>query len=416
MTARLANLPANMRLAFDVAPLAQERFTGIANVVYQLLCYFRSVDHDRIVPFDHAFIPDHPIVNELIEAKSGTVLKSWRDVRANRSTVYDLVASSPDEIFLGLFGSVKTVRDLFPFQAQIVYDLTVLITPECHSVGTIKHHGPAIDRDLQSNDLSICISNATRDDIVTYLGYPAHKTVVVVPGVDPPLDLSDRLRAFDERYSVEPYLIVVGTIEPRKNIPLVLELFREHPKAVAGLRAVFVGGDGWGPPFATLVREAGVQDLHASGRIQHLGYVSDFEREVLLRKAELLVFPSVYEGFGLPVLEALNVGCPVAASMSSAIPEAGGHVAYYFDPMDVESLAGALCRLRSDLGADREALRRRCIEHASRFSWQRFCREVEAALCAAAIAKIEQAGRSSQRGAARRVAEPRETLLRSFKR
>jgi glycosyltransferase involved in cell wall biosynthesis len=409
MTARLADLPPHVRLAFDITPLSLERFTGISNVVYRLLCHFRSTYQDRIDLFDSGFILSDPIVNEVIEAKSGAVLRSPHGLRLRHSTVYGLIASSPDELFLGLFGCAKTVRDVFQFEAQIIYDLTVLVTPECHSVSTIEHHGSAIERDLHSNDLSICISRATRDDIVTYLDFPVHKTVVVPLGVDPPIDISDRLRAFDERFAVEPYLIVVGTIEPRKNVPLVLELFRKHPEAVAGLRAVFVGLDKWGPPFSELVKEAGVQDLVASKRILHFGYVSDFEREVLLRKAEFLIFPSLYEGFGLPILEALNVGCPVAASMSSSIPEAGGSAAYYFDPLDLKSLAGAVQRLRRDLATDREIVRQRCIDRVAQFSWKRFCREVEAAICQSAIAKIEAAKPSLQRGPALRVATPRES-------
>jgi glycosyltransferase involved in cell wall biosynthesis len=167
---------------------------------------------------------------------------------------------------------------------------------------------------------------------------------------------------------------------------------REHPECVDGLLALFVGPYGWGPGFQSLVGEAGVEDMLAKGRIRYLGYVSDFEREVLLRKAEFLVFASFYEGFGLPVLEALRLGCPVVASFSSSIPEAGGGAAYYFDPFDMRSLTKAIARVRAALAADPTGLRERGRAHASQFGWDRFCTAVEAAICGTAAAKLKLKG------------------------
>jgi glycosyltransferase involved in cell wall biosynthesis len=189
--------------------------------------------------------------------------------------------------------------------------------------------------------------------------------------------------------AIEPYFIVLNTIEPRKNIPLVLRMLRDHPECVDGLLALFVGPYGWGPSFQALVTESGVEDMVAKRRIRYLGFVSDFEREVLLRKAEFLVFASFYEGFGLPVLEALRLGCPVVASFSSSIPEAGGSAACYFDPFDVRSLTDAVTRVRAELAVDPTSLRERGRAHASQFGWDRYCVAVEAAICSAAVAKLE---------------------------
>jgi glycosyltransferase involved in cell wall biosynthesis len=384
MSLRFADLPPHVQLAFDISPLGVPRFTGMSTVVAKLLAHFRSACGGRLHAFSCGVLVPEAIIGEVLGSASGVALG---EIKGGRS-VCSLVAERPDQTFLGLFGGVKTVDDLFPFEAQVVYDLTIMLTPECHTRGAINHHLGALERDSMSNDLSICISNATRDDVITYLGVPPQSAIVIRPGVDPPRNIESQLLSFDERYKVEPYFIVLNTIEPRKNIPLVLKMMREHAACVDGLLAVFVGHHGWGPSFGELITEAGVTDMFASGRIRHLGYVNDLEREILLRKAEFLVYPSFYEGFGLPVVEALRVGCPVVSSFSSSLPEAGGDAACYFDPFDVASLADAIARMRADLAADAARVRQRGQAHAAQFGWDRFCADVEAAVCRAAVVKL----------------------------
>ncbi|HLH97595.1 MAG TPA: glycosyltransferase family 1 protein [Xanthobacteraceae bacterium] len=384
MSYRFADLPPHIQVAFDISPLGEIRFTGISNVVAKLLAHLRSVCGGRLHAFSCGVVVPEAVISEVLASASGVALREFKGGRS----VFSLVAERPDQTFLGLFGGVKTVNNLFPFEAQIVYDLTILLTRECHSRGAMDHHLGALERDSTSNDLSICISNATRDDFITYLGVAPQSAIVIPPGVDPPRNIESQLRSFDERYKVEPYFIVLNTIEPRKNVPLVLRMMREHAGCVDGLLAVFVGHHGWGPSFAGLIAEAGLTDMFASGRIRHLGYVGDLEREVLLRKAEFLIYPSFYEGFGLPVLEALRVGCPVVSSFSSSLPEAGGDAACYFDPLDAASLANAITRMRVDLAADATRVRKRGQAHAAHFGWDRFCAGVEAAVCRAAAAKL----------------------------
>jgi glycosyltransferase involved in cell wall biosynthesis len=243
MNLRFTDLPPYIQLAFDVSPLGVLRFTGVSNVVAKLLEHFRCACAERLHAFNCGVLVRDEVIGQVLASRSGGPLV----VRDHDPSIFSLVGARPDHTFLGLFGNVKSVHGLFPFEAQIVHDITVVLTPECHTGGAIDHHMPALERDLRSNDLSICVSNATRDDLVTYLDVPPRSAIVIRPGVDPPLPIDAQLRSFDERYRVEPYFIVLNTIEPRKNIPLVLRMLRDHPECVEGLLALFVGPYGWGP-------------------------------------------------------------------------------------------------------------------------------------------------------------------------
>jgi glycosyltransferase involved in cell wall biosynthesis len=224
--------------------------------------------------------------------------------------------------------------------------------------------------------------------LITYLDVLPQSAVVIRPGVDEPLMNEAHLKSFDERFQVVPYFVVLGTIEPRKNLQLVLRMLQEHSDCVEGLLGLFIGQQGWGPFFDRLVADTGASGMVANGRIRHLGYLSDIEVEIFLRKADFLLYPSLYEGFGLPVVEALQLGCPVAASLSSSIPEAGGKAAYYFDPLSARDMAQAISQLRADLKADEARVRERGRIHAASFRWDQFCSAVEEAVCTAAVAKL----------------------------
>ncbi len=221
----------------------------------------------------------------------------------------------------------------------------------------------------------IAISECTRRDLISAYGLPPEKVTVVHEAAGPRFSPqpSEAVTAVRARYGLpDRYLLFVGTIEPRKNLSRLLAAFETvHCEELTdGL--VVVGKRGWlyDAFFATLERSP------ARDVVIFPGYVPDEYLPAIYAGAQALVFPSLYEGFGLPVLEAMACGTPVACSNASSIPEIGGDAALYFDPTDMEAMAGVIGHVSRD-AALREEMRRRGLVQAARFSWGRVAQETQ---------------------------------------
>jgi glycosyltransferase involved in cell wall biosynthesis len=184
------------------------------------------------------------------------------------------------------------------------------------------------------------------------------------------------VEAFRRRRGLpERYFLHVGTLQPRKNLERLIGAFARFKRA-SGLPhgLVLVGGKGW--LYEGLLDQARREDVE--GSVQFGGFVAPDEVPLWYAAAEVLVFPSLYEGFGFPIVEAMACGTPVLSSTASCLPEAAGTAAELFDPFDVEGLAQAMIRLARD--ADhRQELRRRGFVQAARFTWRQTARAVRAA-------------------------------------
>lgn len=175
---------------------------------------------------------------------------------------------------------------------------------------------------------------------------------------------------------VHPYILYVGTIQPRKNITALIRAFSLLSETNSKLQLVITGKKGW--LFDEIFKEA--KSLYLDNKIIFTGYVTDEELVYLYQKSFCFVLPSFYEGFGIPVLEAMSFGCPVVSSFSSSLPEVGGEAALYFDPANHKDLADKLHMLQDDpkLRAD---LIKKGHERIRQFSWDR---------CAAQTLKVLQ--------------------------
>jgi glycosyltransferase involved in cell wall biosynthesis len=203
------------------------------------------------------------------------------------------------------------------------------------------------------------------------LGVPPEQIDVVYHGVDPafhPLP-DDEVAAFRHRRGLpERFALFVGTLEPRKNLVRLVEAFARIKNDQVGL--VLVGGKGW--LYDELFSR--VEALGLSKIVTFAGYVTGDELPLWYNAATALAYPSVYEGFGLPVLEAQACGTPVLTSNASSLPEAAGDAGLMVDPYDTDALAAGLHRLLTDESLQYE-LRERGLIHARQFSWPRTARE-----------------------------------------
>ncbi len=248
-----------------------------------------------------------------------------------------------------------------------VHDLSFLTVPETADAGLRSYLTQAVPRSVARADHVLADSEHTKHDLVRLLRTPADKISVLYSGVAPQfrrVEDGAQLTEVRARYGLaQPYILGLGTIEPRKNLVRLIEAFaRLAPEGEHVL--ALVGGQGWlyGPIFDR-VRALGLEQ-----RVRFLGFVPDTDLPALYSAAEAFAFPSLYEGFGLPPLEALACGAPTVVSNVSSLPEVVGDAALQVEPTDVDALASALsCLLRDE--PLRARLRAAGPVQASRFTW-----------------------------------------------
>jgi alpha-1,3-rhamnosyl/mannosyltransferase len=262
--------------------------------------------------------------------------------------------------------SLATVHDLVPFHRD-------LGAPRGSIVERLM-----LRLAVRHTDTFLCVSEATREELEER--FPSAKGRAVVTHLAADERFSSQVEPGErERLGLErPYVLALGTIEPRKNLERLIEAYVGLPESVrAGFDLCLAGSLGWktGPIVELIERHP-----HS---VRQLGYVADEDLPALYRNAALFVYPSLQEGFGLPVLEALSCGTAVITSDVSSMPEVGGEAARYVNPRDTQDIRAALEELLTD-DAKREALAARGPAQAARFSWRRTAEQTLAAIEAAA--------------------------------
>lgn len=253
-----------------------------------------------------------------------------------------------------------------------VCDVTPLLYPETHGRMQVWHHRLALPSILRAADRIITISEASRQDIIRCCGVPEEKVTVThlaasLPAFSqgtPPDQVPERLGL------KQPYILNVGTMEPRKNLPGLLEAFAQARRRGMPHSLVITGAGGWGgASVAAIAGRLGIGD-----QVQVTGFIDDRDLPGLYAGADFFVYPSLYEGFGLPVLEAMTCGTPVITSNISSLPEVAGDAALLVDPRSSAELCDSMLRLAGDAGL-RGDLCAKGVKRAALFSWERTAEE-----------------------------------------
>lgn len=256
-----------------------------------------------------------------------------------------------------------------------IHDLTFCLYPETIDQKHLKFLHSNMKQSVERPDKIITISENSRHEIIKHLHVDPNKIEIVYPGVDPllyqhVLNIKE-IEQVRERYKLpQNYILYMGTLEPRKNIERIVEafsLFKQNSGPIGkDFKLVLAGKKGW--LYDTIFEK--VKYFSLEQEIIFTDYVEEGHKVILYRLASLFIFPSLYEGFGIPVLEAMAGGVPVITSNCSSLPEVAGTAAVLVDPYDSESMAIAMERILSDEEM-RQALIREGYQQIKKFNWGR---------------------------------------------
>ncbi len=251
-----------------------------------------------------------------------------------------------------------------------VHDLTFERAPDAAPPQLLRFLKRVVPQSVRRAHHLIADSQATARDLITLYAVPPERITVIYSGVEArfhPLDRSAPGVAPDKRvWGDAPFVLTVGTLQPRKNHLTLVRAFAQVARQLPDLQLVIAGGKGWMYEAVT----AEVARLNLAQRVRFIGFVDDAGLPDLYRAARVFAFPSLYEGFGLPPLEAMACGVPVVASNASSLPEVVGDAGLLVDPLDVDGLAQALTRAVADETWRAQAIARG-LARARQFTWTR---------------------------------------------
>jgi glycosyltransferase involved in cell wall biosynthesis len=372
-----------MRIGIDLSLIPGQR-TGGGQYSYQLAAALARVDRRhryRLYPvFYYIVHPDYPWAEFPTSERmrlafrhlpSPVVRWLWR-------------AGGSARIKEWLLGPVDVVHSTTfcvpPLSASkrlvvTIYDLSFVTHPEFHVEANVRHCLAGTREAVERADAILAISEHTRRDLIERMGARPDRVVVTPLAPDRSLGrVTDppRLDEVRRRYRLpERFLLFVGTLEPRKNIARLIEAYATLSE---GLRRdtslVIAGGRGW---LSETMREEVIR-RGVGDRVRFIGYVRPEDMAALYSLATLFAYPSLYEGFGLPVLEAMACGTPVLTSNASALPEVAGDAAVLVSPTDIAEIAEALTQILED-ATFAAKLSARGLEWNAHFSWDRCARE-----------------------------------------
>ena len=362
-----------MQIGIDISRIAVEARTGTEQYSYELLAALADIDRYTAYTLYANRLPTSlPPLGPNFRLRQISFPRLWTHLRLSA----EILTHPPDVLFIP--AHVIPLAAPFARRSRMVvtiHDLGYLHFPEAHTAAQRLQLKLTTRWSARVARHVIAISEATRQDLIRHAGIPDQKIHVVPHGVSArfrPADDPGQIQAIRERYGIQTpnYMLYVGTLQPRKNLPRLIEAFaRAVPTLKQPCKLILAGKKGWlAEPILELASQFGM-----SQHVQFTGYVDDKHLPTLIAGAQIFVLPSLYEGFGMPVLEAMACGVPVLCANSAALPEVAGNAALLVDPLDTQAIASGITELANN-SVLWEQLRERGLARAAEYSWERCAR------------------------------------------
>jgi glycosyltransferase involved in cell wall biosynthesis len=363
-----------MRIAIDAIPLAEAK-TGVGHYTDALAEGLARAHPDNQyillapIEFDFDYNGDRPKnLNKQIIPVRSLFRKWWLVGLPSLLTIYQV------EVFHGTNYCVPVIA---PCPTIVtIHDMSLFTQSHTHEAAHVKRGRRRIPIMARRANMIIAPSEWTRREIVEQLRVRPEKIRVIYEAARQGMKPSPPhlCQSVLDKHNIRcPYLLFVGTIEPRKNLLTLIRAYDELLRTTTRRpQLVLCGGRGW--LYDEIFRL--VEDLKLQDQVRFTGYVEDADLPALYSAAEAFVYPSFYEGFGLPPLEAMACGAPVITSDISSLPEVVGKAGLTHAPNDARALTEAMAKLLGDETA-REHFRREGLKQAAKFSWERAARETQ---------------------------------------
>jgi glycosyltransferase involved in cell wall biosynthesis len=338
-----------LRIGLDTTLVRADRLTGVERYAIELARALAALAPEELVVFRRPDAPPAltslPVEQRVAPVSLRVPLDQgwlpWAAFRARVDLLHTLAFPTP-VLWRGR-------------AAMTVHDATPWLHPEAVSTGMRVYYGPLYPQALARAAAVFTVSEASREDLVRTTKVPRGRVHVTPNGVAP-----EFFEASPAQHPRAPYLLAVGTVEPRKNLPALFDAFRALRREGRDLELVLVGRQGWGSL---------VQPPDLAPHLKLPGVVADAELAALYAGAAVYVLPSLYEGFGLPLAEAMAAGAPCVASDLPALREVGGDAVRYADPNDPSSFTEAIAAAL-DARDETARLVAAARERARRFRWE----------------------------------------------
>ncbi|NQV17426.1 MAG: glycosyltransferase family 4 protein [Armatimonadetes bacterium] len=357
-----------MRIVIIADPI-DEQYAGVYYYTKHLIEALIKIDKENEYIFMHTRINDFFNNQKEVIIPNYRWLPGWMSLRKFVFISFALLKIKPDVVLepahIGPFSFFYKCK-----KVVTIHDLTPVLFPQYHIKISSIIHRLFLPLILRNADGVLVPSECTKKDIER-LYQPKVPIQVTYEAVTEDFQPSSKkqIREVKDKFGIEkPYILSVGTLEPRKNLITLLKAYKILSEKGYDYQLVIVGRKGW--YFKELLEE-----IENFGKdIIITGYVSRSELSAFYSGAEVMVFPSLYEGFGLPPLEAMQCGCPVICSNTSSLPEICGKAAILIDPNVPEDLQIALQKVLTDDNI-RSSMRHEGIKQAGKFSWEKCARE-----------------------------------------
>lgn len=361
-----------MKIRVEVSSLATKNPSGVANYTKLLTEALDKSDEIDVYAtyfnfFNRQIIPNLSIKNSL-EKNNLIPLRVYAKLQSfNIAPPFDIFKSNVDLTIFPNFATWPTVRS--KFRAVVIHDLTYQYFPEVVESKNLAHLRRVVPRSIKQADIIITISESVRNEIIKEFSIDPNKCIVTTIPPDEKYYKKNN-NEIHKKYKIptKKFIFFIGNLEPRKDLPTLISAYQLLPKEIKNeYSLVLAGGNGWKTEKS---RQAINQARENNEKVIHVGFVDEKDASAFYQQASLFVMPSIYEGFGMPILEAFASDCPVIASGIPVLQEVAGNAALYAKVGDSNSFCINIQKLlKSNLL--REELIKKGKKQLNYFSWDK---------------------------------------------